>query len=365
MFNQMLKQIQADKEVYSTSKYLSPLPFNVLEKTNKTISDYNLLIPGQTVGVAFSGGKDSLFTMLVLRELGYVVVPVIVDMGYEKDWGEKIVKLAEAVGFANAEVLTARDSQVQRSLAEQAFAKVKSNIETLNDPSIFLTKNVTPCTFCYNTKAILLENFAIKNNIDSIVFGQHAIDGIVSMLKAAFMYIDRWDNNNETFSHPRFSSLVDEILPVFMQPPSEVFKSSIYKRIEQLCAERLAATDDPPHQKLNASSGNIKLVRPLYRIYESVIIQYVQENNLKTEGSGCGHGATKETQTPREMIHYRILKLMDKSEDGHVVLDHLLKLTENGLSESGQLVANVRNSRDKLLGEKYKSLGKCEQNQKV
>lgn len=163
MVNQMLQKMQVDKEFYSTSKCFSPLPLKVLEKTNKTISDYSLLTPGQTVGVAFSGGKDSLFTMLVLRELGYVVVPVIIDMGYEKDWGKKIIKLAEAVGFTNAEVLIAHDSQVQKSLAEQAFAKVVSNIETLNNPSLFLTRNVTPCTFCYNTKAILLEDFAIKN----------------------------------------------------------------------------------------------------------------------------------------------------------------------------------------------------------
>ena len=336
---------------------LRPISNLILDEVASTINQYDLLEKTQDVIVAFSGGKDSLFTSLCLRELGYSVIPAIVDMGYEKDWGEKILFLANQIGFDNAEVLYARQKSTLCNINHESLKKVNSNIDILNNSEIFKDKKLTPCTYCYNTKVVLLEDFAIKNNIDRIVFGQHIIDAIASMMKLALMYIDRWDNGNTVYNHGRFSDLVDSLLPLFLQYQNEPDKIDILSRIGCLCDEKKAATDDPPRQMLNSVFGKINLVRPLFRIRESSIIKYISENNLYPEASGCGHGSTKETQTPREMIHYRILKEIDNSSGTLPLISVLENLVDKGLTTKGELIINVRNARAEILGRQYKNLG--------
>lgn len=298
---------------------------NILDTVAATISKYKLLEPGQVTGVALSGGKDSLFTMLVLRELGYSVMLLIVDMGYEKNWDKRIIALAHDMGFQNPKVL--HTTGMINNLKNHALNKLQLNRKILDNSELFINKNITPCTFCYNTKAILLENFAIRNSINTIAFGHHSIDSIASMLKSAFMYVDRWDKKNETFSHSRFSELIDEVVPQLTQAYKQAIESPIFKRIFNLCHAFQAGTDEPPFQLLNTSSENIKLVRPLFNVRESTIMKYVHENNIKTETSGCGHGGTKETQTPREMIHYRILRLIDQTtDDRHKLISNFMEL---------------------------------------
>lgn len=338
---------------------LKKIPLSILENVDKTISKYKLLTLNQEIIVAFSGGKDSLFTMLVLREMGYKIQPAIVDMGYEVGWGERIRAIANNLGFNNAEVLSARDQAIKKTMSEQTFKKISTNIEVLNNNQLFTTQVLTPCTFCYNTKAILLENFANKTGINTIVFGQHALDAIASFLKSAFMYIDRWDYQNETFSHKRYSQLVDNLLSEFTQSYENVKKSIIMDRLSSLATKHHAATDDPPIQKLGATSNNIQLVRPLFDIRESDIISYITQNALLTEGSGCGHGATKETQTPREMIYFRILRILDSEIDDDRLIKMLMEFVYLGLTDEGKLFVNVRNQRERILGAKYKGSESC------
>ncbi|HVT61941.1 MAG TPA: hypothetical protein VHD33_00425, partial [Legionellaceae bacterium] len=94
-------------------------------------------------------------------------------------------------------------------------------------------------------------------------------------------------------------------------------------------------------------------------IRESDIIRYVSDNSLLTEGSGCGHGATKETQTPREMIYFRILRAIDNSQDGYQLIQMLMELVYQGLRDDGSLIVNVRNQRETLLGPSYKGSERC------
>ncbi len=332
---------------------LSPMPEHVLWQTKHIISNYHLLEPGQEVIVAYSGGKDSLFTMLVLRELGYCVLPAIVDMGYEAGWGDKVKQMAETLGFHEAEVIVPNQYRQPERLST---IKLNKNLEMLSDSQHFASRVLSPCTFCYNTKAICLENFAKERGVDAVVFGQHALDAIASFLKSALMYIDRWDYEHTHFSHSEFSNLVDRLTPNFM--PSEA-EPAIFKRLEALVADGVAATDDPPMQKLNANQGNIRLIRPLFDVRESDIIAYVRQNNLLTEGSGCGHGDTKETQTPREMIYFRILRAIDEHPEAKLILDELMALVYKGLNPDGSLIHNVRNQRNQLLGIHYKGSMKC------
>ena len=60
---------------------------SIVEKTRRTISKYDMLSHGQRVGIAVSGGKDSLSLLQVLHELnekkGCELVALTVDEGVE------------------------------------------------------------------------------------------------------------------------------------------------------------------------------------------------------------------------------------------------------------------------------------------
>lgn len=335
------------------------VPTAALDLVSQTINQYQLF-DSDSVCVAYSGGKDSLFTMMLFRELGYKVNPVIIDMGYERNWGHKVKQLARNVGF-DADVITARSQAVTRNAN---FKKIAVNIETLNKLAKQKTIDITPCTACYNTKALLLEDYAIANGVSTVIFGQHLIDAIASMLKLAYMYIDRWDNENPVFNQQRFGDLVDDSLSQFCMPRQQIIKTPIFQRLKNLCFERKAATDDPIVQTLQGKAGKIKLVRPLFFIRESLIEKFIIKEDLKTEGSGCGHGATKGTQTPREIVHYRMLKKIDQHDGDDSILNDFKDLVLHGLNAEGRLMVNVRNARRQLLGEQYKVTGGC-QSEKV
>lgn len=327
----------------------------ILDIITETISDYCLFGGNKAIIVAFSGGKDSLFTCIALRELGYEVIPVIIDMGYETNWDKKIVNLAQKAKFNNSHVLYARKKQESNLVDGVVANKIKINIDVLNNKHNFADRSISPCTFCYNTKALLLENFALSNEIYNIVFGQHLLDGIASMLKSAFMYIDRWEYNNEIYAHERFSKLIDSSFNEFMLPHEKFISSPLLLKIEHICRDFKASTDDPPQQIINGISKTINLVRPIFRIRESTIIKYVKKWKLSPEGSGCGHGSTKNSQTPREMIHYRILRSIDNDSEAVLKLNKLHDLVKLGLSSKGELLVNTRNARSALLGSAYKS----------
>lgn len=56
---------------------------SICKQTYYWIKKYNLFKTNDVV-IGFSGGKDSRIVMLVLKEFGYNVYPIMVDMGHEK-----------------------------------------------------------------------------------------------------------------------------------------------------------------------------------------------------------------------------------------------------------------------------------------
>ena len=73
---------------------------SIVEKTRRTIGKYSMLSHGDKVGVAVSGGKDSLSLLKILHSLGesrrYKLVALTVDEGVQGYRDESIAHAAEA-----------------------------------------------------------------------------------------------------------------------------------------------------------------------------------------------------------------------------------------------------------------------------
>ena len=87
------------------------IPRTMLLQVKKTIDTYKLLKDSEQIIVAFSGGKDSTFTVMALAQLGYDIIPVTVDMGYKRGWGDKITNYAREIGI-NPIIVKACDNDI-------------------------------------------------------------------------------------------------------------------------------------------------------------------------------------------------------------------------------------------------------------
>jgi hypothetical protein len=302
------------------------------------------------VALAASGGKDSTLLAVALRELGYRVSPIAIDMNYSASWAGNLHKIYSSLGFS-LRLVKARESLNHAVSAPPALKEaIRFNIQILDAPD--RSAGFTPCTHCYNVKAASLTHAVQEIEADVLAFGHHRTDALSSLLKSAFMYMDRWDGDNPAFNRQRFEHLIDKSVDELSTAITSR-KALLVERISELVQSKVAGTDEPPQQLLRIGSTTpVRLVRPLFFLWEREIAKSVRSLSVSVEGSGCGHGATKETQTPREMIQWRILNREDFFDCWF--MNDLGKVLDDSVLEDGGLAVNVRNLRPALLGDRYK-----------
>ena len=85
--------------------YLSGRAYFLSKKIGKAITDYGMLVDGDRVAVAVSGGKDSLSLLRILRErqkfvpIKYEIVAVYVDLGFGGVNPEKLARYLRKSGM--------------------------------------------------------------------------------------------------------------------------------------------------------------------------------------------------------------------------------------------------------------------------
>lgn len=315
-----------------------------------TIARFDLIHKENRVVVAFSGGKDSALIAWTLSELGYDVSMVSIDMGYEPGWGERIKAAGKRIGF-DVHVLDVNTVRIGDLSRESDLTSNLRALFTQNPSTSF-----TPCTHCYNSKILLLAQFFEDFAQDKVVFGHHQTDAIASLIKSAMYYIDRWDLQHESFDRQNYESLAKELLGELLDCYSDRTSSSrLLQRMQVLTTSGVAATDEPPVENVKLSGFLLPIIRPLFDVSEFEVIQCCTELGLTVEPSGCGHTNTAMTQTPREIVHYRILRYVDSSDWAQFISTKFAPMIDMGIDEHGVRTYDPRRTRPSLLGDAYKS----------
>lgn len=325
---------------------------SILAKVAETIAEYDLISKDEPIAVALSGGKDSIFTVLALKQLGYRVSAITIDLGYEANWGNKIQELAQALDFST-HIIETRSSAFRRQLPNETRIGLENFFVRLDEIGSEF-QSVTPCTFCYNIKILALANHMRTIGIEKLAFGHHGTDAIASFLKSALMYLDRWHFSHKQFIKSNFEKLIENLKADFLVGYEHLARTEIFNNLNNLITMKVVGTDEPPRQYVNTQQYKINIIRPLFNLTEVDITNYIRLHSIKTEGSGCGHGAIAATQTPREMIHYRILRPMLELTSGNNTHGRLLELINKSLFADGTLEVNVRNERENILGAEYR-----------
>jgi len=298
--------------------------------------------------VALSGGKDSLLLCLTLREMGIAHRAVTIDMGYEAGWADRINRRAQLIGIT-PEIVSARDATRVPSLGPVAVGlrrrlTVLDTIDTTTKPA------VTPCTYCYSVKVLLLDTVAARTGATQVAFAHHMTDAAASLLKESLLHVDRFGRGHIRYEHTNFESLVWELAAA-----ADEYETGrdqpLLKTIESLVTAARVGTDEPPRQPLRHDHPDgVEIIRPFFGVDEDTVIGAVTRCGVQAEGSGCGHGATLASQTPREMVHHRVLAGRGNTE----FFAHVAQLVRDGIGPDGPSTTRARLQRQELLGCQYK-----------
>lgn len=304
----------------------------MLSTIERTIATYRMFDHQEEVFVAFSGGKDSLATVLLLSQLGYRVRPLTVHTGDPLFNWQIVVECGREARFS-PEVLRAGSPGVQQFLCPKDQQAVLRRLELLSKLSEGSNKG---CAHCYYVKMYTLCGVVRSKGGSGIVLGQHRDDMLDSLLKC--YWIDLYFSQ---LTKPRGIPYDGAQMKSLMAAQKEINEVVLKDLVDQ----ELAATDEPFVEK-GALPDGIRILRPLGEVPEEDIVAYLRSRRLGPTGDQCSFKKswTKTTKAFRLIVHDD-RELRAQRDPG---LDsRLFEFALMGLTEEGTWRFRPRNTRDK------------------
>jgi tRNA(Ile)-lysidine synthase TilS/MesJ len=198
------------------------------KKVKKTIRNYKLFKKGETIGIALSGGKDSLTTLHIVNNIAKQqrttkVIAITIDEGI-KGYRDKTLTFAKKYCKEN-------DIDLHIASYKETFGKTLDSIVKKTD--------TIPCSICGVFRRYLLNFKAKELKIDKLATGHNLDDEAQTILMNQF-------RNNLTVS------------------------------------ARLG-----PITGLSENKKFIRRIKPLYFVTEKEVMTYAFLNNLSTDFSEC------------------------------------------------------------------------------
>ncbi len=293
---------------------------DICEQVQDGMDKFHLL-QSKDIVIGFSGGKDSTLLCIVLKELGYNVYPVMVNLGYSEN---------DLEGFKNSyknkgitfEILNINNKSNDISLYSNE--KIKDLIN-----SLYYDKSNAPCTFCSQIRHIALSNYASIMNINYISYGHHKEDFITTVLKDYYIYL--YYKKYGKYDVEKFICFVNDNEPDFTL-------------INSMISLQIVGTMS---MKLQDNKTNTKLIRPFVFVSECQITKCIKQLGLKPLPYSCflQNYTNPRQQTKREIVHNKTRSLcLDKS-----IAEQLTKLTFKCLNDEGVSTYNPRSNRQATL----------------
>ena len=213
-------------------------------KVRKTIRQYKLFKKGQHIGIAVSGGKDSITTLYVLNKITKPqrttkLTAIAIDEGI-KGYRDETLKFAK-------KVCKELKIPLETTSYKKEFGKTLDQILKKND--------IKPCTVCGVFRRYLLNKLAQKLKLDIIATGHNLDDEAQSILMNQF-------KNNITAS------------------------------------ARLG-----PITGIKSDKKFIRRIKPLYFLTEKEIMTYAYLKNLATKYDECPYAKDSYRDEMRTLIN--------------------------------------------------------------
>jgi tRNA(Ile)-lysidine synthase TilS/MesJ len=311
------------------SNLSSNLPVGLMTTIKKTIDRFSLLDNGNDIYVAFSTGKDSLATLLLLSRLGYQTHPVTVNMGDPLLSKQHIENLAVSID-KKIDILDARNPNTFSMLNKEQRDEIGASFSMLDN----LPFGEICCTPCYFIKVSAISSFIQQGNASVICFGQHKDDMIVSMLKC--YWTDLYYRQITMVEGTPYNS---QRMATFMQQQEKIDLAYLRNLVDL----ELAATDEP---FVEYPLPNIKIIRPLGEVAERDIIEFAKPFLKDVHRVDCTFKQNAKLGSFRDLVHNDYHSKLDVDQN---LEESLFQLALLGINEDGTLRFRPRNQR----GENY------------
>lgn len=177
---------------------------DICKQVQDGIDKFHMLQANDIV-IGFSGGKDSTLLCVVLKELGYNVYPVMINLGYERNTLEQL-KVSYASKGIVFETLNINKNYNDNSLYNNE--KINHLINRL-----YYDKSNSPCTFFSQISHIALSSYASSIKMEYIAYGHHKEDFITTLLKDYYIYL--YYKKQGKYNAEKFKSFVNDNEPDF------------------------------------------------------------------------------------------------------------------------------------------------------
>ena len=170
-------------------------------KVQRTIKNHGMIEPGERVGVALSGGKDSITALSILNQLNIELFAIAIDEGIE-GYREKTLKIA-------GEFCKENDIPLTIASFAESFGK-----------TVDATSGEHACSFCGVLRRRLLNDKAKELKLEKLVTGHNLDDETQAiMLNYVRGDLDRLYRLSNTKKSERF---VPRVKPLQEMPEKEV-----------------------------------------------------------------------------------------------------------------------------------------------
>ncbi|MFH1456220.1 MAG: TIGR00269 family protein [archaeon] len=194
----------------------SQFKFNFEKKVKQTIRKYNLCNRKDKVGVAVSGGKDSMVTLYLLKKFGYDIEAITIDakIGAYTDQNLKNLKKLCKELDVKLHVISFRDE----------FGSSLCHIQSVLKSNGY---NYSSCMICGILKRYLLNKYSKKLKFDCLATGHNLDDEA----QAFMMNVFRSDVNQAKKQGPisgiiKSDKFVKRIKPLYFSPELDVERFS-------------------------------------------------------------------------------------------------------------------------------------------
>ena len=196
---------------------------NIEKEVTKTIKKYKLINDGDKIIVALSGGKDSTSILYILKNLGYNIEGLMIDLGFG-EWSKihkkNMIRLCKKFGVS----LTIVD------LKKELGWEIRSVKMILKKQ-----KNLTECAICGIIKKWILNKWAKKLGADKLVTGHNLDDEaqnvLMNFLKGNILL---GTNSSPATGETSVKGFAQRIKPLFFVPESEIMKYAKEKKFNIL-----------------------------------------------------------------------------------------------------------------------------------
>lgn len=160
----------SEKEAKEAARELSRVSHNLVRRVGRAVGDFDMIVEGDRILVALSGGKDSWVLLHALHELKrrspvfFTLDAVTVHPGYPEFDPSPITAFCEARGWSH------------RVVPSNMF----EIIEAKREPGS------SYCSICSRLRRGILYSLAREGAYDKIALGHHADDLIETFLMSAF-----------------------------------------------------------------------------------------------------------------------------------------------------------------------------------